>query len=230
MTALPVPDVQTPLGRVDAFLDSLRREIPYAGVLLTVHHPLRNTQVAVANRGYAAEVVDYVLDEYIPRDPSFRLAASHPADVLHWDTLPRFRGSPIAMDFLIPSGFCQGSSMVLDDRSGRPFGSLNISLDESLVTPATLGALAMARRAVIPLAAAQRTRLGTVISTRELEVLHHLCAGLSNAEIAAELWIGRRTVATHVEHLLRKLRTTNRVQAAVRAIALGLVSAVDHES
>ena len=227
MDALPPTDVQAPLGRVEAFLDTLRREIPYAGVLLTIHDPLRDRQVVVASRGYAAEVVSYVLDEYIPRDPSFRLVASHPCEVLHWDTLPRFRHSPIAMDFLIPSGFRQGSSLVLDDRAGRPFGSLHVSLDESLVTPATLGALAMARRAVIPLAAAHRMRLGTVLSARELEVLHHLCAGLSNAEIAAELWVGRRTVATHVEHLLRKLRATNRVQAAVRALALGLVSPVD---
>jgi DNA-binding CsgD family transcriptional regulator len=224
LEALPPTDVQGPRRRAEAFLDTMRRQIPYAAALVTTYDPVRQRQVVVANRGYPVEVVSYVLDDFIPRDPSFRLVASHPTAVLHWDTLPLFRRSPIATDFLIPSGFCQGSSLVLDDHIGRPFGSLHVSLDESLVTPTTLGALAMARRAVIPLAAAHRMRLSTALSARELEVLHHLCAGLSNAEIAAELWVSRRTVATHVEHILRKLRTTNRVQAAVRAVALGLVS------
>jgi DNA-binding CsgD family transcriptional regulator len=209
--------------RVESFLDTLHRQVPYSAALVTTHDPVRGQQVEVASRGYRREVVTYVVDEFLPRDPSFRLVASRPSDILHWNTLPGFRRSPVAAGYLIPAGFRQGSSMVLDDARGRPFGSLHVSLDEDLVTPATLGALAMARRTVIPLAAADRRRRGTTLSARELEVLHHLCDGLSNTEIAAALWVSRRTVATHIEHILRKLRTTNRVQAAVRAVALGLV-------
>ena len=215
---------RSPCDRVESFLDELHRHVPYAAALVTAHDPKRTKHVTVANRGYATDVVGYVLDHYIPGDPSFRLAASHPDDVLHWDTLPAFRRSPIATDVLVPSGFHQGSSMVLDDRTGRTLGTLHVSLDESLVIPATLGVLARARRAAVPLVAAQRMRLAATLSARELEVLHLMGAGLNNAEIAAELWVSRRTVATHVEHILRKLGAGNRVQAVVRAIAIGLVS------
>ena len=220
-----IPGPPPPVGcRAESFLDTLHRQVPFSAALLTTHDPVRDRQVVVASRGYCGDVVTYVLDEFLPRDPSFRLVASRPNDILHWDTLPDFRRSPVAAGYLIPSGFRQGSSMVLDDDRGRPFGSLHVSLDEALVTPRMLGALAMARRTAIPLAAADRSRRGTTLSPRELEVLRHLCDGSSNAEIAIALWVSRRTVATHVEHILRKLRTTNRVQAAVRAVALGLVA------
>lgn len=221
-------DMQPPLTPLEAFLDTLYRQVPYAGALLTVHDPVRDEQVLLANRGYHDDVVSYVLKDYIPRDPSFRLVARHPTEVLHWDTLPRFRSSPIAMDFLIPSGFRQGSSLVLDD-AGRTFGSLHVSLAEDLVTPATLGALALARRVVIPIAAAHRAGLATALTARELEVLHHVGAGLNNAEIACRLGVRRRTVATHVEHLLVKLRVANRTQAAVRAVTIGLISPLEDE-
>ncbi len=214
----------TPRDRVEIILDRLRRHVPYAAALVTAHDPKQGRHVTVANRGYPCEVVDYVIDTYIPHDPSFRLAMAHPDDVLHWDTLPEFRRSPMARDYLVPAGFRQGSSLVLDDRAGRPFGTLHVSVDESLIAPAALRVLAAARRAVVPLVAAECVRLGTTLSARELEVLRHLCAGLNNNEIAAELWVTRRTVATHVEHILRKLGADNRVQAAMRAIALGLVS------
>lgn len=225
-----IPADARPLRRrAEAFFDTLHREVPFAAALLTTEDSLRDRQVVVASRGYAQEVVSYVLGEFMTQDQNYRFVASRPTEILHWDTLPRFRCSPMASGYLIPSGFRQGSSMVLDDRRGRPFGSLHVSLDERLVTPETLGALAMARRTAIPLAAAVRARRRTTLSTRELEVLHHLCDGLSNTEIAATLWVTRRTVATHVEHILRKLRASNRVQAAVRAVALGLVAPSSEE-
>lgn len=225
MEAAPKRTPPSPRDRLDILLDRLRSRVPFAAALVTAHDPKRGRHVMVSNRGYPCEVVGYVLDTYIPYDPSFQLALAHPKDVLHWDTLPEFRRGPMARDYLVPSGFCQGSSLVLDGgRAGRPLGTLHVSVDESQVTTATLDLLAAARRAAVPLVAAECLRLGTMLSAREMEVLRHLCAGLTNAEIATELWVSRRTIATHVEHILRKLGAENRVQAAVRAIALGLVS------
>jgi DNA-binding NarL/FixJ family response regulator len=59
-----------------------------------------------------------------------------------------------------------------------------------------------------------RERLASV-SEREREVALALGRGLSNAEIAAELYMSVATVKAHVSRLLMKLRVDNRVQIAL---------------
>ncbi|MEV0560924.1 response regulator transcription factor [Dactylosporangium sp. NPDC050588] len=60
------------------------------------------------------------------------------------------------------------------------------------------------------------------LSERELEVLGRIGAGLSNAEIAADLVISMATVKTHVRHILAKLDVRDRAQAIVVAHDAGL--------
>jgi DNA-binding NarL/FixJ family response regulator len=59
------------------------------------------------------------------------------------------------------------------------------------------------------------------LSERELEVLRLVARGLSNAEIANELYLSDATVKTHVANMLRKLRLRDRVQAVVVAYESG---------
>jgi DNA-binding CsgD family transcriptional regulator/tetratricopeptide (TPR) repeat protein len=60
------------------------------------------------------------------------------------------------------------------------------------------------------------------LTTREREVLSHLVAGRTNAEIARDLFISDKTVSVHVTNVLRKTGTPNRIEAASLALRLGL--------
>jgi DNA-binding NarL/FixJ family response regulator len=62
------------------------------------------------------------------------------------------------------------------------------------------------------------------LTPREQEVLAMLCQRLTNAEIAAQLFLSHRTVEDHVTHLLGKLNVSNRREAAAVAARLGLIS------
>ena len=61
------------------------------------------------------------------------------------------------------------------------------------------------------------------LSEREVEVLQLLARGMSNQEIASELFVSSTTVKTHVSHILTKLGVRDRVQAVVEAYDSGIV-------
>ena len=90
------------------------------------------------------------------------------------------------------------------------------SLSNSEVVVRLLGQLDSERSTQVDL-------LPKKLSEREYEVLRLLVQGKTNRQIADELTISMGTVKIHVEHILAKLGVSDRTQAAVRAIELGLL-------
>lgn len=62
----------------------------------------------------------------------------------------------------------------------------------------------------------------SLLTPREMEVLHAIGEGKTNAEIAAELVISATTVKTHVSNLLAKVYARDRVALAIIARKVGL--------
>lgn len=61
-----------------------------------------------------------------------------------------------------------------------------------------------------------------LLSAREREILAALARGASNKELAREFDLAESTVKIHVQNILRKLKLTSRVQAAVYAVEHGM--------
>ncbi len=88
---------------------------------------------------------------------------------------------------------------------------------EAVVSPEMTAKLVAAfQQPATPEAAAGADPLAQ-LSPREQEVLHEIARGASNKEIARTLEIAETTVKIHVQHILRKLGLSSRVQAAVYA-------------
>jgi DNA-binding NarL/FixJ family response regulator len=101
-------------------------------------------------------------------------------------------------------------------------GVRTVARGDALLAPAVTRSVieAFAR---LPTPQADLTRKLDELTARELDVLGLLAKGLSNPEIARELFLSETTVRTHIGHILMKLDIRDRVQAVVFAYEAGLV-------
>ena len=60
------------------------------------------------------------------------------------------------------------------------------------------------------------------LTARENDILSHLAEGKSNREIAGQLFLSEKTVKAHLAAIFRKLGVTNRTQAAMAAVHMGV--------
>jgi NarL family two-component system response regulator LiaR len=65
------------------------------------------------------------------------------------------------------------------------------------------------------------------LTRRELETIRLIARGLSNQEIAGELFVNERTIAKYVSSILDKLHLANRTQAALYALREGITELAD---
>ena len=73
----------------------------------------------------------------------------------------------------------------------------------------------------------EAARPADVLSDREKEILRLATKGLSNADIAKELYLSVRTVQGHLGHIFNKLQVGSRTEAVVRALKEGWVTLDD---
>lgn len=145
-----------------------------------------------------------------------RITAAHPD--IRVAMLTTFDRSQLVYDSLVAGA----SGFLLKDASGDQLiaGVRAVARGEELLAPS------ITRRLI-----AEFTRPGrggppagyARLTEREAEVLGLVARGLSNAEIAARLFVSIQTVKTHVARTLQKLGLRDRVQAVVLAYEHGLV-------
>jgi two-component system nitrate/nitrite response regulator NarL len=113
---------------------------------------------------------------------------------------------------------------------------LKVMAGDSVVSPemtakmvaALRGGMSLPQRSPIPppssppVLAPTPAPVGEELSNRERDILRLIARGESNKAIARELDIAETTVKIHVQHVLRKLNLSSRVQIAVYAVSHGL--------
>jgi two-component system nitrate/nitrite response regulator NarL len=93
---------------------------------------------------------------------------------------------------------------------------------ESIVSPEMTGKLVTAFQSLQTSREDKATSTdepSSSLSSREEEILGQIAQGLTNKEIARAMNIAEATVKIHVQHILRKLTLSSRVQAATYAVA-----------
>ncbi len=93
---------------------------------------------------------------------------------------------------------------------------------ESVMSPQMTGKLVSGLKSLARGDAAGAPEERERLTPREREILALLARGASNKEIARDLDLAESTVKIHVQHILRKLNLSSRVQAAVYAVEQGL--------
>ncbi len=96
-----------------------------------------------------------------------------------------------------------------------------IAEGESLLSPSVTRTV-IERMAAEPASDAAASKRLDELTAREREVLQLIARGLSNHEIAVDLFIEESTVKTHVKRILMKLRLRDRVQAVIFSYESGV--------
>jgi DNA-binding NarL/FixJ family response regulator len=103
-------------------------------------------------------------------------------------------------------------------RAGAPFGVTDTGGPVSASTPSPGGPAV--GHLVVPGADG--------LTPRELDVVRHIAAGHSNAEIAATLFVSEATVKTHINHIFAKTGVRDRAQLVAYAFRAGIADPTDY--
>lgn len=128
------------------------------------------------------------------------------------------------LDEYVHEALCAGASgfLLKDTEPGELIHAVRVIADgEALIAPK------ITRRLIEEFARVSEQRADTAalehLTEREREVLEHVAKGLSNTEIAEQLYVSQATVKTHIGRLLMKLQARDRAQLVVIAYEAGVV-------
>jgi DNA-binding NarL/FixJ family response regulator len=100
---------------------------------------------------------------------------------------------------------------------------LMLKADDYIVSPYLPGELLARLNNLVARVRSQRSGLRSRLTNREREILDLMSDGLRHGEIARRLFISPKTVATHVDHILRKLSVRSSREAVSVAYREGLI-------
>ncbi|WP_354698377.1 hypothetical protein DSM112329_04051 [Paraconexibacter sp. AEG42_29] len=231
---------EQPEWAAELLLESRRTRMP-------LHHMVLETEML---RRRTAGIVAHPQDDlraFKPLTEPFRtrsyaaaplLPAGQVVGFLHADLYFEPGQDVDELDRVVLAAFTEGFALalhraVLVDRLAQQRQELRRLLGEAGGLADTMGALdAQLSRADEDLHASLRSagsragtapadeRLQSLLTPRELEVLQLMAEGATNAAIARQLVVSDQTAKTHVSHVLRKLRATNRAEAVSRFHAI----------
>lgn len=214
---------RSPVTVAHGLLSRWSAELGYVAAAITYRRNGDRAHRVLANGGYAVPVAQYLAREFVDDTRIFdhiRVASGRP---VCWEDVPDFELTPAVEDVLRPSGFREGSSVALGLERGQVTSVLHVSFTGSQVDSTVRAGIEALARQCRRIVADQSERESFRLSGREHQILALVAQGSSNAEIAAELLISRRTVATHLENIFAKTGTRSRVRVAVRATELGIL-------
>ncbi len=195
------------------------------------------------------ELIRQGLRRAFERDPSFQVVGEAGSGAEARDLVARTRPDVAIVDIRLPDvnglelakeirgEHDQMGIVVLTMYSGDEhlFGALEAGASafvakdapaEDIVAAARHASVSPRAFTASDLAEAMKRRLepsGPRLSPREMDVLTRLAEGLSVAQIAGQLYISESTTKTHISKIYDKLGATNRAQALMTSLRLGII-------
>lgn len=118
-------------SRAEDIIDLIHGIVPYAAASISQYDPLLDRHVPLVNRGYPANVADYLDNDFVRRDELYQLMRTGDTTPLRWaDTPFNYRNSESAKQIFMPAGFDEGFSACLYSRDNRYTGVLHISVED----------------------------------------------------------------------------------------------------
>jgi len=208
--------------RCVGLLELVKWKTRTACVAVTAIDPVSHIATMVAHSDVPPVLADFLVSPAFMKDSAGLQRQLMDARRLNaWDDVG-FPDTPEADRVFSSTGFRNGVSLPLLDSAGQLFGMVHANTTKARFESASRDVYLGLQAAFADVLSAVTSVRAARLTPREEEVLRLVKDGRTNAQIATQLSVAERTVATHIEHILHKVGAHNRVDAAVWACQVGL--------